>query len=36
MNKKKLYDKPCVEVVKTETAKTICGSIIGSDYDVMP
>ncbi len=37
MNKKKLYDRPHVEVVKAETTKTICGSIaISGDYDVMP
>ena len=37
MNKKKLYVRPRIEVVKTETTKMICGSIaISGDYDVMP
>ena len=36
MIEKKLYERPRIEVVKTETIKTICGSIaISGDYDVM-
>lgn len=37
MNKKKLYDRPRIEVVKAETTKTLCGSCGGSfDPDAMP
>ena len=37
MHKKKIYDRPRIEVVKAETSKTLCGSIGGGfDPDAMP
>ena len=37
MIKKKLYERPRIEVVKIEATKMLCGSIVGNrDYDAMP